>query len=411
MKNPLQASKAGVESYQANRFGMFIHWGLYSIVGKDAWWMHEDRVSIEDYEKLVSRFNPIHFNAEEWVKLAADAGQKYMVITSRHHDGFSMFNTALSDYKVTNTPFRRDPLSELANACAKQSDMHLGFYNSLLDWHHPAYRNRKTSGLAWDDYVNFLHGQVHELCTNFGPLACIWFDGDWPREPYNPNHDYFTAAGSFHYDDLYDMIHRLQPDAMVINNRHDFPLPGEDIQNFEQDLPGENTNPIVSNLAEIAQLPLEVCMTINDSWGIRFEDNNHKSASRLIKILCRSAAADANFLLNVGPTSDGEILAVHAARLKQIGNWLKKNGEAIYGTHQEKVQAAGCVSTSKQRCSYIISIDYISDSITLYNIPEYASQATLLDGTKLKVKKNSSQWVAEIPPEARDSFATVVKIF
>ncbi len=218
-----------------------------------------------EYEKLVPQFNPVKFNADEWVSIAADAGQKYMVFTSRHHDGFSMYDTELSDYKVTNTPFKRDPVAELANAIARRSDMKLGFYSSLLDWHHPAYRFRKESGLAWSDYIDFLHGQVRELCTNFGEIACLWFDGDWPRHHIDESNAYFLAGGSFEYDKLYDMIHTLQPDAVIHNNRHDQPLPGEDVQGFEQDLPGENS--VGFNETRIFDMPIEVCMTINDHWG------------------------------------------------------------------------------------------------------------------------------------------------
>ncbi len=141
------------------------------------------------------------------MSIAADAGQKYMVITSRHHDGFSMYNTQLSEYKVTNSPFHRDPIQELADACARRNDVKLGFYSSLLDWHHPAYRFRKESGLAWSDYIEFLHGQVRELCSNFGEIACMWFDGDWPHHAFDENNAYFKSGGSFEYDKLYEMIH------------------------------------------------------------------------------------------------------------------------------------------------------------------------------------------------------------
>src|SRR5512142_3312778 len=147
-----QASSQGVQWYEDARFGMFIHWGLYSIIAHGEWVMHNEKIPVAEYEKLVPQFNPTRFNAEEWVSIAADAGQKYMVITSRHHDGFSMYNTALSDYKVTNTPFRRDPLEELANACARRGDVKLGFYSSLLDWHHPAYRLRRETGRLWSEY-------------------------------------------------------------------------------------------------------------------------------------------------------------------------------------------------------------------------------------------------------------------
>jgi len=309
-----QISAKGLQWFLDSRFGMFIHWGLYSILARGEWVMHMESIPVAEYEKLAQQFNPLRFNADEWVKIAADAGQKYMVITSRHHDGFSMYNTALSDYKVTNTPFKRDPLEELANACAKRSDVKLGFYSSLLDWHHPAYRFRKESGLAWSDYIGFLHGQVRELCTNFGEIACIWFDGDWPRSALDASNAYFEAGGSFEYDKLYDMIHTLQPDAYVQNNRHDAPLAGEDVQGFEQDLPGENSTGF--NTTTVYGLPIEVCMTINDSWGVNASDDNHKSTWKLVQNLVKSASMNANYLLNVGPTAMGEILPVHVARLR-----------------------------------------------------------------------------------------------
>jgi alpha-L-fucosidase len=142
---------------------MFVHWGLYSLIARGEWVMFAEKISVPQYEPLAGRFAPVKFDADEWVSLAAEAGQKYVVITSRHHDGFSMYDTALSDYKVTRTPFQRDPLRELAEACARRQDVRMGFYVSLLDWHHPAYRFRKESGLAWSDYLAFLHGQVREL--------------------------------------------------------------------------------------------------------------------------------------------------------------------------------------------------------------------------------------------------------
>src|SRR5690349_3554537 len=202
-----QASEQGLRWYQDARFGMFIHWGPTAIAAREDWLMHTERISVADYEKLSAQLNPTRFNAEEWVSIAADAGQKYMVFTSRHHDGFSMYDTALSDYKITTfTPFKRDPVRELADAIARRSDMKLGFYNSLLDWHHPAYRFRQESGLAWSDYLDFLHGQVRELCTNYGEIACMWFDGHWPRYKIDEQNAYFAAGGSFEYDKLYNMI-------------------------------------------------------------------------------------------------------------------------------------------------------------------------------------------------------------
>ena len=214
-------SENGMQWFQDVRFGMFIHWGLYSLLGRGEWVMHTESIPVAEYEKLFDQFNPIKFDANEWVKIAADAGQKYMVITTRHHDGFSMYDTQLSDYKITKTAFKRDPIMELANACAKNGNVKLGIYNSLLDWHHPAYRFREESGLAWSDYIAFLHGQVKELCTNYGELACLWFDGDWPTAAMNESNAYFAAGGSFEYDKLYTMINTQQPYAVIHNNRTD----------------------------------------------------------------------------------------------------------------------------------------------------------------------------------------------
>lgn len=405
-----QVSAQGLQWFQEARFGMFIHWGLYSILGRQEWVMQIERIPVPDYEKLVPQFNPVKFNAEEWVSLAADAGQKYIVITSRHHDGFSMYNTALSDYKVTNTPFKRDPLAELANACARRGDVKLGFYSSLLDWHHPAYRFRKESGLAWSDYLEFLHGQVRELCANFGELACIWFDGHWPRQTFSEADAHFVPGGSFEYEKLYDMIHTLQPHAVVMNNRHDQPLPGEDVQGFEQDLPGMNTAGF--NTSSVYNLPLEVCMTLNDHWGYHADDQNHKSTRYLVHMLARSASVGANYLLNVGPTPQGEILPVHARRLRGMGAWLKLNGASIYGTQAASLpRTQETVSTRCDSKHYIHVLDYVSDGVVLKEVPETITQARLLrDGTPLEMAHREGVTILTLPLDTRDPLDTVIEL-
>jgi len=389
---------------------MFIHWGLYSILGRGEWVMHLERIPPEDYRPLMQQFNPVHFDAEAWVRLAADAGQKYMVITSRHHDGFSMYDTALSEYKVTNSPFGRDPIDELANACARHGGVKLGFYISLLDWQHPAYRFRAESGLAWSDYLEFLHGQVRELCTRYGEIACTWFDGDWPRQPFDASNAYFAPGGPFEYEKLYDMIHTLQPDAVVINNRHADPLSGEDLQGFELDLPGENTSGF--NTGSISALPLEVCMTINDSWGYRHDDRNYKSSRYLVHLLVRSASVGANFLLNVGPTADGEIPAVQACRLRNVGMWLKLNGGAVYGTRAGAIPpTASTVSTRREDVHYVHTLAHTSDCVELIGVPQTVQQACLLrDGTPLALERHNGAFRVTIPEEARDPFDTVIEL-
>ncbi len=407
-----QASPEGLKWFQNARFGMFIHWGLYSILARGEWVMHNERIQVPEYEPLAQQFSPTKFNAEEWVSVAADAGQMYIVITSRHHDGFSMYDTALSNYKVTNSPFRRDPLRELAEACARRSDIKLGFYSSLLDWHHPAYRFRKESGLVWSDYLGFLHGQVRELCTQFGEIACLWFDGDWPDNLLSADNAYFEAGGSFEYEKLYEMIHTLQPDAVIHNNRHGEPLPGEDIQGFEQDLPGQNT--VGFNTTKIFDLPIEVCMTINDNWGIHQQDENHKSTQRLIRTLARAASVGANTLLNIGPTASGEILPVHAERLREVGKWLAVHGESVYGTQAGLIpstQDGSLVSTRQGKVNYVHALDYISDCLTLRESPAALTKATLLrDGSPVKLTTRGDTSILTLLPEQRDPTDTVIRL-
>lgn len=403
------ASEQGLRWYQDVRFGMFIHWGPSAIPARHDWIMHAERISPADYEKIAAQFNPTKFNAEEWVSVAADAGQKYIVFTSRHHDGFSMYDTALSDYKVTTfSAFKRDPMQELADAVAKRSDIKLGFYNSLLDWHHPAYRSRQESGLAWSDYLEFLHGQVRELCTNFGEIACIWFDGDWPRHKFTEDEAHFLPSGSFEYEKLYDMIHTLQPHAVIINNRHDKPLPGEDVQGFEQDLPGANTKGF--NTSHVFDLPLEVCMTINDHWFHIAGSTNYKSVKSLIGYLVRSASVGANYLLNVGPNAEGEIMPLHQSRLRAMGQWLKTNGESVYGTRAGAIPAdAGVVSTRKDNTHYVHILDNVSDWVRLSGVPDTVSSAHLLrDGAPVELTRSGDQVILNVPDERRDPFDTVV---
>jgi len=407
-----QVSPDRLKWFQDARFGMFIHWGLYSLLARGEWVMHNEKIPVSEYEPLAQQFNPVKFNADEWVSIAADTGQRYMVMTSRHHDGFSMYDTALSDYKVTSTPFGRDPLHELADACARRGDVKLGFYSSLLDWHHPAYRFRNESGLAWDDYLAFLHGQVRELCTQFGRIACIWFDGDWPNHLLNDENAYFGAGGSFEYEKLYDMIHTLQPDAIVHNNRHAEPLHGEDVQGFEQDLPGQNTASF--NTTKIFGLPMEVCMTVNDSWGVNEQDENHKSIGQLIRTLVRAASAGANYLLNVGPTALGEILPVHAERLQAVGKWLAVHGESIYGTRTGLIPPAkdgSSVSTTNGEVHYIHVLGYVSDSVTLRDVPADVTKAVLLkDGSPVKLTHRGEDTILTILPQQRDEADTVIRL-
>jgi alpha-L-fucosidase len=316
--------------FEDAKFGMFVHWGVYSLLGKGEWVMNNDKIPIAEYEKLPPRFNPVKFGADEWVKLARAAGMKYLTVTSKHHDGFCMFDSKLTSYDIVDaTPFGKDPMKGLAAACHKQG-IKLFFYYSLLDWHHPDYFPRGETGQAagradkgdWKSYVAYYQGQVRELCTEYGEIGGIWFDGWWDR----PDADWDLAG-------TYKLIHELQPGALVGNNHHVAPFPGEDFQVFEQDLPGDNSAGF--NKAGVASsLPLETCLTINGSWGYNARDKSFKSPEELIRALVGAAGRGANLLLNVGPKPDGSIPQESAERLLAVGKWTEKYGKTIYGTRR-----------------------------------------------------------------------------
>lgn len=316
--------------FQDAKFGLFIHWGVYSVLGKGEWVMENDKIPIAEYQKLPARFKPTQFDAEAWAKLAKAAGVRYVTITSKHHDGFCMFDSKLTDYDIVDaSPYGKDPLKALADALRKQR-IKLFFYYSLLDWHHPDFHplgktgrhaGRENKG-EWDKYVAYYQGQIRELCTNYGEIGGIWFDGWWDR-----------PDAPWDLEGTYRLIHQLQPGALVGNNHHVAPFPGEDFQMFEQDLPGENSAGF--NKAGVAtELPLETCLTMNNSWGYNAADNHYKSPEKIVHALVGAAGRGANLLLNVGPRPDGAIGPEFAERLTTVGRWLETNGPAVYGTRR-----------------------------------------------------------------------------
>lgn len=323
--------------FQDMKFGMFIHWGASSVLGHGEWVMNNRNIHVQDYKKLIGIFNPIHFNAAEWVSTAKNAGMKYITFITRHHDGFSNWDTRESDWKITNTPYGKDVLKLLADECQRQG-IKLFLYYSLLDWYRTDYQyasgrtgkgtGRKEKG-DWEDYIRFMKAQLTELLTNYGEIAGIWFDGHWDQ--LENDHDKAQSSKvDWHYDEIYSLIHRLQPKCLIGNNHHLSPLPGEDFQMFEKDLPGHNTTGFGG--ADISALPLETCETMNNSWGFNITDRNYKSSRQLIHYLVNAAGRNANFLLNVGPMPDGRIQREFTDTLAMIGQWMKKNGETIYGT-------------------------------------------------------------------------------
>ena len=328
-KPPDPAKEKRLEWFREAKYGMFIHWGLYAIpagewngrrcLGLGEWVMNRCQVPVKEYEKLAARFDPVKFNADEWVQLAQDAGMKYMVITSKHHDGFAMFKSAASPYNVVDaTPYKKDILKQLADACARHG-MRLGFYYSQSqDWHEPG-----GAGNTWDfgpdtapdgktelkKYEEYLRGkaepQVKELLTNYGPVALIWFDT--PRMMTPERGQRFA-----------DLVRTLQPATLIdgrLGTEGDYRSTGDNV------IPAEAS-------AEAWETPA----TINDTWGFRRDDTNWKSPGQIAFKLVDIVSKGGNYLLNVGPTAEGVIPQPSAEVLRTVGRWLRVNGEAVYGT-------------------------------------------------------------------------------
>lgn len=310
------------------KFGLFIHWGLYAvpagqwqgqaIEGIGEWIMHRARIPVAEYEQLAAQFNPTAFDADVWVRLAKEAGQKYIVITAKHHDGFCLYHTQLTPYNIVDaTPFKRDPIAELAAACARH-DMRLGFYYSQTqDWHHPGGDGNDwdydEASKDFDGYIeNYVKPQVTELLSNYGPVCLIWFDTPKRIKPEQ------SRA-------LVGLVHTLQPDCLV-NGR---------IGNALGDYAEARDNRIPEAAVDE---DWEVPATINDTWGFKADDQNWKSTEDLIRKLVDIASKGGNYLLNVGPTAEGIIPQPSIERLQAMGAWLRANGEAVYGTRPGPIQ-------------------------------------------------------------------------
>lgn len=338
---PSESNLKAREWFREARFGIFIHWGVYSELGRGEWVMNNAKMTVDKYKPLAKQFNPTEFDAAEWVSLFKRAGAKYITITSKHHDGFAMWDSKVTDWDIIDaTPYDKDVLKALAEECRKQG-IKLFFYHSHLDWTHtdyyPPHQTGKHSGRPaggdFDRYLRFMDSQLAELLGgDYGDVAGIWFDGWWDQRDRKADDPKKTHV-DWKLSRTYNMIHKLQPACLIGNNHHVTPFPGEDFQMFERDLPGENKVGY-SKDATISSLPLETCGTINKSWGYNAGDQKVKTKRQVLHYLINAAGRDANLLLNVGPKPDGTIQSEFVDRLMAMGKWLDQHGETIYGTRK-----------------------------------------------------------------------------
>ena len=415
-------SKENLEArkwFEEAKFGLFIHWGVYSVLGDGEWVMNNQNISIKEYERLPSFFNPIAFNADEWVKMAKEAGMKYITITSRHHDGFSMFDSAASNYNIVDkTPYGKDVLKMLSDACRKEG-IKLFFYYSQLDWYRDDYfpRGRTGNGISgrgegdWNDYIDFMKAQLTELLTNYGEIGGIWFDGQWDQHEWDGKR-FGKLKADFKLKEVYEIIHKLQPQALIGSNHHLAPNPGEDFQMFEKDLPGKGTKDFATSADDIGNLPLEVCETINGSWGFNLKDRKHKSEKELIQYLVKAAGYGSNLLLNVGPMPNGKIQEEHIESLKKMGKWVKENGITIYNTKRGPIAPSDEIASTQN--GNIIYIHLLDNKKLEYNIEGFNSKfkkiTYLNSGKKVSIKKSKTGLNLFLDNKEMDYIDTILKM-
>ncbi|MBS1804818.1 MAG: alpha-L-fucosidase [Acidobacteria bacterium] len=409
--------------YRQAKFGMFIHWGPYSQASVEASWPimvpKPGGIAEPDYRALAKKFNPTKFDPQAWIDLARQAGQKYMVFTTKHHDGFCMFDSSFTDYKITSAPYGKDIVKQLATAC-HEDEMPIGFYYSPPDMHHPGFRDTSKPASEnwhgqperpeWQSYLAYMQQQLRELLTHYGPVALIWFDGLNNQEKYDGDH-------------VLRMIHEIQP-ATLTNDRigvdGDYETPEQFIPTAipTKGIKLTGVDPSVSGKLS-ASVPRpedfrlwETCMTINNTWAYNSNDHDYKTARALIRGLVEVASRGGNFLLNVGPQPDGQIQPEFQERLKAIGAWLTLNGDSIYGTTYGPIQnVEGLRTTSNGKTLFVHVFDWKPPACTIKGVEARVLSARLLaNGMPLKFRQNQSQIDIEIPQTAPDSNVSVVAL-
>ena len=352
----LKARKA----FADQRFGIFIHWGLYANYAQGEWYLQQGKLDEKAYSRMMYGFCPSKFDAKEWVRVFKGAGAKYVTITSRHHDGFSLWPTKVDDgYNIALTPFKRDILGELADAC-REAGLQLNFYYSLMDWHRKDYPAGSVARVVlgeqkgdYASYKRFMMGQIAELIDNYHP-GNIWFDGEW--EQFDK-----SVGGQFdwQFDDIFDLIHSKK--VLVANNNHKPIREKEDLQLFERDLPGENGTGFSEGQTVAQDRPIEQCDVIQENvWGYRIGEKKFRTPEEVCAMVCRAAAKDTNLLMNIGPDGSGQLPAKAVEVMAEVGKWMSANGDAIYGTRGaglvKNADGTETAKTVKDGKTYVITI-------------------------------------------------------
>ena len=357
---PEQWNLEARQKFAAQRFGVFIHWGLYANYAQGEWYLRQGKLDEKAYARMMYGFCPSKFDAKEWVRVFKGAGAKYVTITSRHHDGFSLWPTKVDDgYNIALTPFKRDILGELAAACEAEG-IQLNLYYSLMDWHRKDYPvgsvAKSVLGDQKGDYASykaFMMGQITELIDSYHP-GNIWFDGEW-------EHFDKSVGGSFdwQFDDIFDLIHSKK--TLVANNNHKPIRAKEDIQLFERDLPGENGTGFSKGQTVAQDRPIEQCDVIQKNvWGYKIGEKNFRTPEEVCAMVCRSAAKDSNLLMNIGPDGSGQLPAKAVEVMAEVGKWMAVNGDAIYGTRGaglvKNADGTETAKTTKDGKTFVITL-------------------------------------------------------
>jgi alpha-L-fucosidase len=379
---PPQGHERRIQWWREAKFGMFIHWGLYSILSREAWAMGDEDIPLDEYQKLGHKFQPPRAVARDWARLARESGMRYMVMTTKHHEGFCLFNSNLTSYCAPQLGPGRDLVEEYVQA-ARAENMRVGFYYSLMDWHHPDWRLAKTDPAARKRFVDYTHGQLRELMTNYGKIDILWYDMPVPLD-----------AEGWRSAEMNEMVFRLQPDILV-NNR-----------NW---LPGDFFTPEQSTAA--AKTDWESCMTINDSWACLAGDNNWKSAQQLVQNLVECARDGGNYLLDIGPRADGSVPEPAVRRLQAIGGWLRRNGEAVYGTQRCRFPHGNIgVYTRRGNTLYTIIYFWPGNTMTVGGVRcKVLSARFLASGRPVQFEQSGSQLIfRSLPEKPPDDPVTVI---